>query len=49
MTRWFCHHNPYGYRLGVQRLNLDAGPAPTILASGIGGDNLSHYWLEEDG
>jgi DNA (cytosine-5)-methyltransferase 1 len=49
MTLWFCHYNPAGYRPGIRRFNLDTGPAPTILAGGIHGDNLSHYWLEEDG
>jgi DNA (cytosine-5)-methyltransferase 1 len=49
MTLWFYHYNSAGYRPGIQRLNLDTQPAPTILAGGIHGDNFSHYWLEDDG
>jgi len=30
----------------VERFDLDRQPSPAILAGGICGDNLSHYWLE---
>ena len=49
MTLWFCHSNPAGYRDGVTRINLDTHPCPAIVAGGIYGDNISHYWLESDG
>jgi DNA (cytosine-5)-methyltransferase 1 len=49
MTLFFCHHNPTGYRDEVRRINLNASPCPAVMAGGINGDNLSHYWIEDDG
>jgi DNA (cytosine-5)-methyltransferase 1 len=48
MTLWLHHHNPAGFKKTAWRLNLDENPAPAILAGGICGDCLSHYWLERD-
>ena len=49
MTLWFCHQNLHGYRKDITRINLDRNPCPTIMAGGVNGDNISHYWLEDDG
>jgi DNA (cytosine-5)-methyltransferase 1 len=40
-------HNPRGNCPDVKETDLAKGPCPTIMAGGVWGDNLSHYWLEE--
>lgn len=37
---------PQAGRQAGRRINLDLFPAPVVMAGGIGGDNISHYWLE---
>ena len=50
MPLYFCHRNPSGYRGDrTTRINLDVEPCPAIMAGGIHGDNISHYWLEQTG
>lgn len=51
MARYLVHHNPSsGFRKDRQRYKFDVHPVPTIMgqAKGIGGDNDSHWWIEED-
>jgi DNA (cytosine-5)-methyltransferase 1 len=38
---WFKHK-------GIQRINLDYCPCPSITVEGVAAANRSHYWLEED-
>ena len=48
MTSWLVRYNPTGQASKPVRVDLDESPCPTIMAGGLMGDNLSHYWLEED-
>lgn len=38
-------HNPAGYS-DTRLIDIVRSPSPTIMAAGIGGDCLSHYWIE---
>ncbi len=51
MARYLVHNPSSGFRKDRQRWKFDAHPVPTIMgqACGIGGDNISHWWIEEDG
>ena len=42
-------YNPSGNCPQVKSIDLSLRPCPTIMAGGVWGDNLSHYWLEEGG
>jgi len=49
VTLKFVQKNPSGFASLARVIDRDQSPAPTIMAVGIGGDNRSHYHIEDDG
>lgn len=48
MSFILCLHNPAGLRKKIKRYDLEKYPCCTIMGGGIGNENRSHYWIEEE-
>lgn len=49
VTMTFVQRNPSGFASDERRIVKDDTPSPTVMAGGIGGDDTSHYYIEDDG
>lgn len=46
MILYLVRYNPSGQAKQPKIYDIANNPAPTVLAGGIAGDNLSHYWIQ---